>query len=149
MRVVTFLAQFAHCQNNQLTVVNGVADTITSMSPFALAAIVYIGWDETNMRHEVRYDLVDSGGAPVTFPGMPPGLGITMPLEVGRPPGIARGMTFQIPQSINFGPMPFAPGGYEFRVTVAGAGNADWNCPFTVRLPPQPPQIMQAPGTPS
>ena len=115
-------------------------------SPFAIAIKFDVPWDAANTRHQIRLELLSSDGQPVQVPGPvgPQPLVVTTAIEVGRPPGLARGTPLEVPFAINFGPIPLQAGRYEWRCTVEGA-NISESCAFTVREAPPPGQQIVVP----
>lgn len=66
----------------------------------------------------------------------PQPLTLEMDLEVGRPPGHARGSTIDYSQAFNMAPgLPLAPGRYEWRLVIDEERRDEWRAAFTVREP--------------
>jgi hypothetical protein len=138
LRIVTFLAQFAIVQpTNLLTVVNAPIDSLAVGAAHSLVAIVYVDWLETNIRHTLRLELFDGEGDVVLSGAEREPFRVEMPVEIGRPAGVPRGMTFKIPVALNLTGLHIPPGMYEWRVNVGETKNPEWNNSF-VLLPPQP-----------
>ena len=55
--------------------------------PFAVALLIDVPWNETNKKHKVRMDLIDSDGNGVTPLGDNEPKWIEMEFKVGRQPG--------------------------------------------------------------
>ncbi len=139
MRVVTFLAQFAIVQpNNLLTIVNVPIDSQVVGLPHSLVVLVYVDWLETNVRHLLRLALFDGQGEPVLSTIDQHPIHVEMPVEVGRPAGVPRGMTFKIPLALNLTGLNLPAGMYEWRATVGQEQHADWNTVFMLVPPPTP-----------
>lgn len=137
MRVVTFLAQFAIVQStNLLTVVNAPIDSLAIGAAHSLVAIVYVDWLETNIRHILRLELFDGEGETVLSGPEREPLCVEMPVEIGRPAGVPRGMTFKIPVALNLTGLNLLPGMYEWRVKIGETKNSEWNNSFLL-LPSQ------------
>lgn len=127
--MVTFLAQFAIVQpTNLLTVVNAPIDSLAIGAPHSFVAIVYVDWLETNIKHTLTIGLFDAAGDAVPAGGEP--LQIRMPVEVGRPAGVPRGMTFKIPVALNLTGLHLPAGMYEWKVSVGEVQNPEWNNAF-------------------
>ena len=115
------------------------------MTPFGIAILVQVPWDQANRRHTMRLELVDADGEAVTLHA-----GTTrtrrpivflddVEFEVGRPAGIKPGTPLELPIAVNSGPLPLEPGGrYEWRLTIDGEGDEDWRLAFSVRPEEEP-----------
>ncbi|MFM7225770.1 MAG: hypothetical protein ACKO1Y_10170, partial [Actinomycetota bacterium] len=57
---------------------------------------------------------------PDGVPGPTP-IGSEWQMEVGRPPGVRPGTLLGVPLVVSVPPLPLAPGGYEWHVTIDGA----------------------------
>jgi hypothetical protein len=131
VRVVTFLAQFAIVQsNNLLSVVNAPIDSIVVGGAHSIVAIVYVDWLETNIRHTLMLQLYDAEGQLVRSGPDNDSFRICLPVEIGRPAGVPRGMTFKLPVALNLSGLHIDPGVYEWRVSLGDTRHADWNTSF-------------------
>jgi hypothetical protein len=107
---------------------------------------VFFEVDQRDCNHpiELMLSLLTEDGQPVQVPG-PTGLQdllivqqIIVPSPAGAPiaaPGVGNSLIEIFPG------LALAPGGYEWRVRLAGQENADWNARFRVMHPPQAPTI--------
>jgi hypothetical protein len=117
----------------------GWSVTTTPTPHHAVVVMLRVGWDETNVEHQLSLRLLNADGlsavdVPTPFGSQP--LLIEVTFEVGRPPGLARGSTIDHSLAINVGPgLPLAPGRYEWRVEIDGAPRDEWRAAFTVRAP--------------
>ena len=94
-------------------------------------------WDQTNIQHAFRLDLLDADGQ-----GIPGTEGETVHVEgafeAGRPAGLKPGTPLDIPFVVPFGPLELAPGRYEVRLSIDGESREGWSAAFTVvTSPPQ------------
>lgn len=130
------LADYAVAHDGKLMMA-GAGWSQVGSAPFscALAFIVKVPWDKTPGRIVIRAELVDEDGRGVAVNGTP--LAIEIAFDVHRPEGtrpgadIDQNMAVQIPQLV------LPPGRtYEWRVTVDGEHNGDWNRTFHVRRDP-------------
>jgi hypothetical protein len=139
MKVTMMLADYAAVTAGKLTAV-GAGWTIISPAPtpFAVAAIVEVPWDQTNRQHALQIALVDADGQAFTLPD---GQTLELPLdhfEVGRPPGVKPGTAQTHIVVVNFAALPFEPGNqYVWQLTINGSQHEDWRLPFTVAPTPQ------------
>lgn len=82
---------------------------------FAVAVVVRIEYNETNVRRHAVLALVDEDGHP--FPAESP-VRFELDFEAGRPPGMQIGQV----QTLNFAGkiagLPFPPGGYRFQFDI-------------------------------
>lgn len=134
------LADFAQVSDGKLTVVGGGWSlTGPEATPFGIAMLVRVPWDQANRVHTLRLVLLDADGQPVlaeTEEGESPVVFFDdLQFEVGRPAGIKPGTPLDFPLAINSGPLALAPGRYEWRLTIDGEGDDAWRLPFTVRSP--------------
>lgn len=105
--------------------------------PSAIAMDVKVPWDEREVEHDLRFDLVDTDGQAVLVPtpqGVQP-LVIEGKLKLDGPfDGIKPGTPIDMPFAINLGPIPLAPGNrYEWRLTINGESREEWRLPFSTR----------------
>jgi hypothetical protein len=137
MMATILLADAAQAIDNKLYVLGGGwSVTGPDPSPSAIAIALKVPWDEANRRHDLRLELLDSDGQPVTDQGQ--GLVIESQFEVGRPAGLRPGTPIDLAFAINLGPLPLPPGGrYEWRLTIDGQGEAHWHAAFSTRARPE------------
>src|SRR4029079_14379996 len=70
VKVTMHLADFAQVSDGKLTVVGGGWSlTAPKMTPFGIAILVQVPWDQPTRRHTLRLELVDADGQAVTLPG--------------------------------------------------------------------------------
>jgi hypothetical protein len=143
VKVTMILADFAQVADGKLTVVGGGWSlTGPDPVPFGIAILVQVPWDRANQRHFMRLELVDADGQEVaveTDDGEEPIVFFDdTPFEVGRPAGLKPGTYLDFPIAVNSGPLPLAPGQYEWRLTIDGEADPDWRLPFTVREEAEP-----------
>jgi len=146
MKVTMLLADFAQVADGKLTIVGGGWSlTGPDPTPFGIAILVHVPWDQANRRHTLRLELVDADGQPVTVPGDDDGEGAPIvflddiEFEVGRPAGIKPGTPLELPLAVNSSPLSLEPGcRYEWRLSIDGEGDEDWRLAFSVRLEEEP-----------
>src|SRR5215218_6494058 len=137
MRVTMMLADAAQAVDGKLYILGG-GWSVTGPQPAPSAAALYIQvpWDQTNMKHSFRLELLDSDGEGVTMEGPDAGEAITVSgeFEVGRPAGVKPGIPIDIPLAINIGPLALEPGErYEWRLAIDERTDDDWRLPFSTR----------------
>ena len=139
MKATLLLADYARVADGKLDVLGGGWSLINAAGPFgfALAGIVQCPWDQTNIQHAFRLDLLDADGQ-----GIPGPEGETVHVEgafeAGRPAGLKPGTPLDIPFVVPFGPLELAPGRYEVRLSIDGETRDGWSAAFTVvTSPPQ------------
>jgi hypothetical protein len=136
------LADSAQAVDNKLYILGG-GWSITGPNPIpsAIALNLKVPWDQANMTHHLRLELVDSDGQPVTVAdaeGHEQPLVIESDIEVGRPAGLTAGTPIDLSLAINLAPLPLPPGGrYEWRLTIGDESNENWRAAFSTR--PVPP----------
>jgi Family of unknown function (DUF6941) len=135
MMVTMLLCDAAQAVDNKLYVLGGGwSVTGPAPAPSAIALHLKVPWDEANLPHTMRLELIDSDGEPVL--GSPEGAPIVIEtqFEVGRAAGLPPGTPIDLSVALNFGPIPLAPGGrYEWRLTIDGRAEADWHLAFSTR----------------
>lgn len=98
----------------------------------ALALMAKIPWDMTERPIRIHAELVDEDGRNVLINANP--LAFDIELEVARPTHLRPGSDVDQNLAIQIPPIALAPGrSYEWRVTVDGRGNREWNRTFFVR----------------
>ncbi len=102
--------------------INGAGWSMTRANtavPMGLAIFVRIGWDQTNIRHQVTLQLMTEDGHPaLNQEGKPWRAEGTV--EVGRPPGIRHGTPIEAPMALNFPAVPLLPARYRWELLVNG-----------------------------
>lgn len=101
----------------------GWSVTGTPLGPQALALLIKVPWDRANERLALVVELLTEDGPPVTLSGLggvPTPIRAEAALEVGRPPGVAKGSPLDASFALNFGPLPLTPGRYQWKAEIAG-----------------------------
>jgi hypothetical protein len=138
MRVTMMLADAAQAADGKLYILGG-GWSVTGPAPVpqAIALLIDVPWDQTNMRHQWLLELLDSDGHPAT--GKDPE-GNEQPIqlggefEVGRPAGLTPGTPIGVPVAINLAPPPLEAGRrYVWTLTIDGQGHEDWRLAFSTR----------------
>ena len=137
MRVTLLLADSAQAVNGKLYILGGGWSIIgPEPTPMAIAMQIDVPWDQANMPHIWRFELVTEDGQPVMVAG-PTGdqpLEMHGQFEVGRPPGLRPGTPIGIALAINLGPLPIPHGGYYvWRFSVDGQSREEWRLAFSTR----------------
>jgi hypothetical protein len=132
------LADFAQVADGKLTVVGAGWDrTGPTPTPSGIGILIKVPWEETNQRHEVAVQLLDSDGAAVADPKGQP-IGMANQFEVGRPAGLAAGAQQNVCMALNVGPLPLQGGQrYEWVLSIDGETHEDWRVAFHVRTAPE------------
>lgn len=143
MKVTLLLADSAQAAEGKLYILGaGWSLTGPQPSPAAIALIVEVPWDQTNLRHRWRLDLVNSDGQPIRLQdasGRADPVVVEGEIEVGRPVGVTPGTPIAAPLAINLAPLPLPAGGrYEWRLTIGDESREDWRLAFSTRPAPPP-----------
>lgn len=110
----------------------GLASIGPKPQPLAIALQITVPWDQANVRHEWRIDLIDEDGRPVLIREKP--IVLQGRFEAGRPAGLQPGTPLGVSLAINLSPLPFVGGrGYAFALTINGASRPDWRVRFFVK----------------
>jgi hypothetical protein len=135
------LADAAQAAEGKLYVLGGGwSVTGPAPTPSAIALYIQIPWDETNVKHLFRLELVDADGQPVELEGADGSrepFVISGDFEVGRPPGVKPGTPIDMPLALNIPPLPLPPGSrYEWRLSIDERSDQDWRLAFSTRAVP-------------
>jgi hypothetical protein len=125
MKAKILLADSAEIREGLLFLLGGGWSEVgPAPQPFAIAGLIEVDWKETNTRHAIEFVIDNEDGAPLVVP-TPAGdqpVRISSQFEVGRPPGSARGSSFNVPVAVPIVPLPWTPGRrYVVRLLVGGA----------------------------
>lgn len=125
MRAKILLADSAEVREGLLFLLGGGWNEVGPQpQPFAIAGLLEVDWEETNSRHSMDIIFEDEDGVPLNVP-TPTGdqpLRLATGFEVGRPPGSARGSSFNMPLALPILPIPWTPGRrYVVKVSIDGA----------------------------
>jgi hypothetical protein len=148
MRAQLMLADSAQAIEGKLYILGG-GWTITGPdpAPFAIAVLMEVDWDETNERHTFGMNLLTEDGKPVQGPGNEAGIRVEGTFEVGRPPGVRPGSTFNFPVAVNVAPLALSPGQrFVWQLSIDGETRPTWRVAFDTR--PRPVEGT-GPATPS
>lgn len=143
MKVTIILADFAQVVNGKLYIMGGGWSIIgPEPCPTAIAIKIEVPWNQTNKKHNLRLELLDSNYHPVLVPtpvGNSP-LKISADFEVGRPAGLIQGTSLDVPIAFNIAPMPLESGKrYIWKLAIDGHTNDDWQVAFSTRQSKQKP----------
>jgi hypothetical protein len=113
MKAKILLADSAEVREGLLFLLGGGwAEAGPAPQPFAIAGIIEVDWEETNAHHTIEFNIEDEDGAPLVVP-TPTGdqpVKIASTFELGRPPGSARGSSFNMPVAVPIVALPWTPG---------------------------------------
>lgn len=105
--------------------------------PLAVALQITVPWDQANVRHQWRIDLIDEDGQPVLIKDKP--VILQGRFEAGRPAGLRPGTPLGVSLAINLSPLPFTPGrGYAFALTLNDESRPDWRLRFFTKPAARP-----------
>lgn len=142
MKITLLLADSAQAVDGKLYILGGGwtdttlgPDNLTA--PHALACIIEVPWDQTNVEHQTSLQLLDADGHPVEPAGGHP-LRVDNGFEIGRPPGAPAGVALSFSMALNLSPLPLAPGRYTWTVVVDEHDEWKADVSFTVRKPGGP-----------
>lgn len=98
----------------------------------SVAVRIAVPWDQANVKHNWRLDLVDEDGHAVAINNKP--VTLAGQFEAGRPAGMAPGTPLWVPLGINFGAVPLPKGRrYTWQLSINDATAETWNATFSVR----------------
>jgi len=142
MKVTLMLADSAQAVNGKLYILGGGwSIRKAAPTPSAIALKIEVPWTETNRKHTLKLELVDSDFQPVlvqTPAGNSP-LVIEGEFEVGRPPGLIPGSPLDVPIAFPIGPVPLAHGQrFVWKLTIDGKTDDNWQVAFSTRAEAKP-----------
>jgi hypothetical protein len=131
------LCDHAQAAEGKLNIIGGGWSlTGPEPTPFGIAVLFQVPWDQANQRHSFRLELLDADGQPVLVAG-PEGeqsVVVEGAFETGRPPGLRPGTPLDFPFAMNSGPLPLPLGQrFEWRMTVDDESQEDWRLAFGTR----------------
>lgn len=100
----------------------------------SLAILIEVPWDQANVQHTLRADLLTSDGDLVSIEGND--LSLQGGFEIGRPPGVKPGTPLNTPIAMTINGLVLDVGGYEWRLFIDDEPVA--RRPFQVSQPPVP-----------
>ncbi len=117
----------------------------TGGAAWAIAGFIDVPWDGANRPHTMEIDLYNIDNEPeqpvvVRTPIGEQTFKISLQFEVGRPPGLPRGIPLRVPIGITLPPLPVGNGRYRLHVTIDGERTPDADMIFAVlpTINPQP-----------
>lgn len=134
MEVTMLLCDSAQAVGNKLYILGGGWSQIVRPdvpTPMAIAVKISIPWDQANEVHHFRLYLIDADGEPVEHEDKP--LSIEGDLEVGRPPGLARGTSLDAVFAVNVGGLSLPQNAYVWELEIGTV--VEGRTPFRVGPP--------------
>lgn len=119
--------------------------------PHAVAVFYDLEPRHCNRPIELVIELLTEDGQPVSLPGPagPQEMTLRQQITVASPGGVPSGTPGTGNTLIEIGPgLPLAPGGYEWRVTLAGEHEESWSALFRVAPQVQAPTLAIGPTSP-
>src|SRR6266536_1146440 len=144
MKAKILLANSAEVREGLLFLLGGTWNEAGPLPQlFSIAGVIEVDWDECNRRHNVEFAIEDADGAPLmvqSLTGQQP-FRLTSPFEIGRPPMVPQGTTFNVPIAIPIPAIPWTPGRQYVLIVRINAAEHD-RVAFSVRpdqaAPPAP-----------
>ena len=135
MKVTLLLADYAKVSEGKLDVLGAGWSMMNAQGPFGffVAALFQIPWDQTNLEHAFRLELLDADGQPVPTADGTDTMRVDGQFEAGRPAGLRPGTPVDAPLVVPFGPLLLDSGRYEIRLTIDGETKEDWFVAFTLQ----------------
>ena len=133
MEVTVMLCDAAQVSQGKLYILGGgwnVANDHRQV-PAALAIVVDVPWDQCNIEHNLKVELLDGDGQPVRFDEEKP-VTITGHFEAGRPAGMPQGASVNAAMVLGGPPLQLQHGQrYEWCLSIDDEITA--RAPFTTR----------------
>lgn len=122
MSVTMLLCDAAQEVKGKLFILGGGWNVLTAAgTPVSMALAVKVGvpWLQTNDRHRITAQLVTQDGALVVLNDSP--VRVEGEFEVGRPPGVPAGSSFNVPLAFSFQGLVLEQGEYRWELTIDGS----------------------------
>jgi len=121
LNVTLLLCDAAQEAGGKLFVLGGGWSLVKVAGPvnMALAVLLEVPWDQANDTLLIEAKLMTDDGDPVELETGHPIMAAGQ-MEVGRPPGLKRGMSLNAPLAFTFNGVPLPPGGYRWELHING-----------------------------
>jgi hypothetical protein len=131
--VTLLMADAAQVADRKLYILGGGISVLPPKpTPVAMALLIKVPWDQANIRHSWKLELLDEDSTPVMARERPVLVGGEF--EAGRPAGAKPGISLDVPLAINFGPLPVQAGQhYSWRLSIDDDHEPEWRVSFSVR----------------
>lgn len=132
-RVTMMMADAAQVAERKLYIIGGGITILPARAaPTAIAMIIQCPWDQANLRHSWKLELLDEDFSPVMAGERP--ILVGGEFEAGRPAGVTPGVPLDVPLAINFAALPLTPGKrYTWRLSIDDNTEPEWRVGFSVR----------------
>ena len=111
----------------------GWSYTGPDVAAMAVAVLIEVPWDQTNVRHAFRLELVNDDGRPEVLPGDGT-VRVDGEFEAGRQAGQLAGTPVNIPLAFNFPPLPLEGGRrFQWQFSIDGETREEWQVGFATR----------------
>ena len=113
------LCDFAESINGKLYIMGGGWGQVHGADPISCSVAIRFGvpWDQTNVKHRMRLELLDQDGLAVMGPDGQP-VKVEGDVEVGRPVGTIPGSELSHSMAIRIQGLPLPDNQYRFILTV-------------------------------
>ncbi|MHB1981510.1 MAG: DUF6941 family protein [Sulfobacillus sp.] len=104
--------------------------------PFAVVIKIEVPWSETNETHTLALELLNDDFTAVTIStaGQEVAVAATGHFEVGRPPGVKKGTSLDLPLVFGFQPLDLQPGRrYVWKLSIDGRDDRTRQLAFSTR----------------
>ncbi len=140
MKLTMLLADAAEAIKGKLYILGGGWSLIgPNPGPMAIAIKIEVPWNEANISHNLRLELLDADDQPVLVP-TPTGdqaFVIHSTFEAGRPQGLPTGKSLDVALAINIAPLPLRPDSqYVWCCYINDETSANWRASFWTRADP-------------
>lgn len=135
MQAHVLLCDHAQVADGKLFISGAGISVIPRGIPTAIALLIHVPWDRANTQIPYTLHVENSDGSTdlVAEDDGPARIEISGQFEVGRPPGLTRGTSLDLPAAISVPPLDLSAGRYMWRLTIAGETNESWTASFNIR----------------
>lgn len=140
MKATLLLCDYAVVADGKLFISGGGWSVTSTNVKGYIALLIAVPWDLANQDVAFNLKLLDEDGNPVTTPdavGNEVPVELSAGLQVGRPAGLVRGISLDVPLAVQM-PHLVLPAGrrFEWVLTINDEKKEDWRVPFLIFDPP-------------
>lgn len=143
MKATIILADFAQVVAGKLYIMGGGwSVTEPKLAQSAIAGKIEVPYAETNKKHALKIELLDSDQKPVLVPTAKESSPLVIGGEftVGNSPDLPAGTPSDVPFAFSIRPLSLEPGKkYIWKLSIDANTKEDWQMDFFTRTAPMPP----------
>jgi hypothetical protein len=132
VRVTLMLAESAQVADNKLFILGGGITVIPATpAPLAIAVKIEVPWDQADVTHDWKLELLDADGMPVMVNDLP--VLVQGQFLIGRGEDLLPGSPLPMPLAVNFSGLDLPAGQrFSWRLVIDDDTEPDWQLAFSV-----------------